>query len=357
MMRASEAGKAIDRTALQARVRSAVAEVVRRQIDIGMDLVNDGEMSKPSYATYVKDRLSGFKGASGRIPPAADLAEFSSFTRRATGKIGIAELGMPTCDGPVRYENTQAVAQDIDNLTAALGGAKERGFLTAASPGVISFFLGDAHYNDHEKYVGALADAMKTEYQAISQAGFALQVDCPDLAMSRHIHHKDKTLAEFRKIAAMHVEALNHALAGISPDQVRIHLCWGNYEGPHHHDVALRDIIDIVLEARVGAISYEAANPRHEHEWEVFSQVKLPAGKALIPGVIDSVSNFIEHPELIAQRLCRVAELVGRENVLAGTDCGFGTVGVSRVEPEIAWAKLAAIVEGARIATKRLWRK
>jgi 5-methyltetrahydropteroyltriglutamate--homocysteine methyltransferase len=238
-----------------------------------------------------------------------------------------------------------------------LGGAKERGFLTAASPGVISFFLGDAHYNDHEKYVGALADAMKTEYQAISQAGFALQVDCPDLAMSRHIHHKDKTLAEFRKIAAMHVEALNHALAGISPDQVRIHLCWGNYEGPHHHDVALRDIIDIVLEARVGAISYEAANPRHEHEWEVFSQVKLPAGKALIPGVIDSVSNFIEHPELIAQRLCRVAELVGRENVLAGTDCGFGTVGVSRVEPEIAWAKLAAIVEGARIATKRLWRK
>ena len=356
MVRASEAGKAVDRTALQARVRSAVAEVVRRQMDIGIDLVNDGEMSKPSYATYVKDRLSGFKGVGGRIPPAADLAEFRSFTRRAVGKIGVAELGMPACNGPVRYENTDAVARDIDNLTAALGDAKERGFLTAASPGVISFFLGDAHYNDHEKYIGALADGMKTEYQAICQAGFTLQVDCPDLAMSRHTHHKDKTLGEFRKIAAMHVEALNHALAGISPEQVRIHLCWGNYEGPHHHDVALRDIIDIVLEARVGAISYEAANPRHEHEWEVFSQVKLPPGKALIPGVIDSVSNFIEHPELIAQRLCRVAELVGRENVLAGTDCGFGTAGTSRVDPEIAWAKLAAMVEGARIATKRLWR-
>ncbi len=356
-MRASETGKAVDRAALQARVRYAVAEVVRRQIQTGIDLVNDGEMSKPSYATYVKDRLSGFKGAGGRIPPAADLAEFRSFTRRAVGKIGVAELGMPTCNGPVRYENTQAVAQDIDNLTAALGDGKERGFLTAASPGVISFFLGDAHYNDHEKYVGALADAMKTEYQAIVKAGLTLQVDCPDLAMARHIHHKEKTLAEFRKIAQMHVEALNHALSGISPQQVRIHLCWGNYEGPHHHDVALRDIIDIVLKANVGAISYEAANPRHEHEWEVFSEVKLPAGKALIPGVIDSVSNFIEHPQLIAQRLCRVADLVGRENVLAGTDCGFGTAGVSRVDPEIAWAKLAAMVEGARLASERLWRK
>ncbi|HKD65471.1 MAG TPA: cobalamin-independent methionine synthase II family protein [Candidatus Binataceae bacterium] len=357
MMRSNESGRAVDRTALQQRVRSAVAEVARRQMQTGIDLVNDGEMSKPSYATYVKDRLSGFKGASGRIPPAADLAEFRSFTRRAVGKIGVVELGMPTCNGPVRYENVQAVRQDIDNLTAALGDAKERGFMTAASPGVISFFLGDAHYNDHEKYVGALADAMKTEYQTIVQAGFTLQVDCPDLAMSRHIHHKDKSLADFRKIAAMHVEALNHALGGISPERVRIHLCWGNYEGPHHHDVALRDIIDIVLKASVGAISYEAANPRHEHEWEVFSQVKLPAGKALIPGVIDSVSNFIEHPELIAQRLRRVAELVGRENVLAGTDCGFGTAGVSRVEPEIAWAKLGAMVEGARIASDHLWRK
>jgi 5-methyltetrahydropteroyltriglutamate--homocysteine methyltransferase len=357
LMRESEAGKPIDRAALQVLVKSAVAEVVRRQIETGIDLVNDGEMSKPSYATYVKDRLSGFKGAGGRIPPAADLAEFRSFTRRAVGKIGVAELGMPACNGPVRYENTRAVEQDIESLAAALGDEKERGVLTAASPGVISFFLGDAHYNDHEKYVGALADAMKTEYQAIAKAGFTLQVDCPDLAMSRHIHHKDKSLAEFRKIAEMHVEALNHALAGISPEQVRIHLCWGNYEGPHHHDVALRDIIDIVLKANVGAISYEAANPRHEHEWEVFSHVKLPAGKALIPGVIDSVSNFIEHPELIAQRLCRVAEVAGCENVLAGTDCGFGTAGISRVDSEIAWAKLGAMVQGARIASARLWRR
>jgi 5-methyltetrahydropteroyltriglutamate--homocysteine methyltransferase len=357
MMRASEAGKAVDRNALQARVTSAVAEVVRRQIDTGIDLVNDGEMSKPSYATYVKDRLTGFKGASGRIPPAADLAEFRSFTRRAVGKIGVAELGMPTCNGPVRYENTQAVGQDIDNLTAALGGAKERGFLTAASPGVISFFLGDAHYNDHEKYIAALADAMKTEYQAIAKAGFTLQVDCPDLAMSRHTHHKDKTLAEFRKIAAMHVEALNHALGGISPEHVRIHLCWGNYEGPHHCDVALADVIDLVFKAKPATISFEAANPRHAHEWKLFETVKLPDGKVLVPGVLESKSNFIEHPELIAQRIGRYAKRVGRENVIAGSDCGYGTwVGQAAVDPQVVWAKLAAMAEGCRIATQAFWR-
>ena len=339
MVRAQESGQAAEGSALAARVRSAVAEVVKRQIDAGIDLVNDGEMSKPSYAHYVKDRLSGFKGERSRLPGAADLAEFRGF-----------------CNGPVAYQDTQAVRTDIGNLAAALEDEKSRGFLTAASPGVISFFLADSYYNDHEKYVFALAEAMKTEYQAIAAAGFTLQVDCPDLAMSRHIHHKDKSLAEFRKIAEMHVGALNHALSGISPFQVRIHLCWGNYEGPHHHDVALRDIIDIVLKARVGAISYEAANPRHEHEWEVFSQVKLPDGKVLIPGVIDSVSNFIEHPELIAQRLCRVTDLVGRENVMAGTDCGFGTAGTSRVDGEIAWAKLRAMVDGARIASARLWR-
>lgn len=356
MVREGETGKPIDQAALKARIRSAVAEVVRRQLETGIDLVNDGEMGRPSYATYVKDRLTGFKGENGRIPGAADLSDFRSFARRGVGAIGIAQLGLPTCNGAVAYQNTQAVREDIDNLGAALSGDKSRGFLSAASPGVISFFLGDAFYGDHEKYVFALADAMKTEYQEVCKAGFTLQVDCPDLAMSRHIHHKDKSLAEFRKIAQMHVEALNHALSGIAPEQVRIHLCWGNYEGPHHHDVALRDIIDIVLKARVGAISYEAANPRHEHEWEVFSQVKLPEGKVLIPGVIDSVSNFIEHPEPIAQRLCRVAELVGRENVMAGTDCGFGTAGVSRVDGEIAWAKLNAMVEGAKIATARLWR-
>jgi 5-methyltetrahydropteroyltriglutamate--homocysteine methyltransferase len=357
MVRAGEAGKPVERAALEARVKSAVAETVRRQLDSGIDLVNDGEMSKPSYATYVKDRLSGLGGEQGRIPAAADLSEFRSFTRRTVGKIAVAELGLPSCNGPVRYQDPQAVGKDIENLEAALGGAKERGFLTAASPGVISFFLADSFYGDHEKYVFALAEAMKTEYQAISKSGFTLQVDCPDLAMSRHTHYKEKSLPEFRKIAELHVEALNHALGGISPEQVRMHLCWGNYEGPHHYDVALRDIIDIVLKANVSAISYEAANPRHEHEWELFSHVKLPQGKVLIPGVIDSVSNFIEHPELIAQRLCRVAELVGRENVVAGTDCGFGTAGTSRVEPEIAWAKLRAMADGARIASERLWRR
>ncbi len=341
---------------MAARVRSAVAEVVKRQINAGIDLVNDGEMSKPSYAHYVKDRLSGFKGEKSRIPGAADLAEFRGFAKRSAGAIGLREVGSPGCNGPIEYQGGQAAGADIDQSDRGPGQREIAGFLTAASPGVISFFLGDAFYNDHEKYLFALAEAMKTEYQAICNAGLTLQVDCPDLAMSRHIHYKDKTLAEFRKIVEMHVEALNHALSGIAPEQVRIHLCWGNYEGPHHHDVALRDIIDIVLKARAGAISYEAANPRHEHEWEVFSKVKLPDGKALIPGVIDSVSNFIEHPELIAQRLCRVADLVGRENVMAGTDCGFGTVGVSRVDGEIAWAKLRAMADGARIASDRLWR-
>ncbi len=355
MVRAQESVQPVDQAAMAARIRSAVAEVVKRQFDTGIDLVNDGEMSKPSYAHYVKDRLSGFKGERSRIPGAADLAEFRGFAKRSAGAIGLA-VGSPGCNGPVEYQGAHAVAADIANLTAALGGAKSQGFLTAASPGVISFFLGDSFYNDHEKYLFALADAMKTEYQTICNAGLTLQVDCPDLAMSRHTHYKDKSLAEFRKIVEMHVEALNHALSGIAPEQVRIHLCWGNYEGPHHHDVALRDIIDIVLKARVGAISYEAANPRHEHEWEVFSKVKLPDGKALIPGVIDSVSNFIEHPELIAQRLCRVADLVGRENVMAGTDCGFGTVLASRVDGEIAWAKLRAMAEGARLASDRLWR-
>ncbi len=229
--------------------------------------------------------------------------------------------------------------------------------MTAASPGVITFFLTNRFYPTHEAYLRALAEAMRTEYEAICAAGFILQVDCPDLAMSRHVQFKDLSLAEFRKTIELHVEVLNYALANVPAERVRLHLCWGNYEGPHHHDVPLRDILDVVLKARVGAISYEASNPRHEHEWAVFKDVKLPDGMILIPGVIDSVTNFIEHPELVAQRICNVARYVGRENVIAGTDCGFATIaGSSRVDSEIAWAKFKAMAEGAKLASRELWR-
>ncbi|MGH8011462.1 MAG: cobalamin-independent methionine synthase II family protein [Candidatus Binataceae bacterium] len=357
LLRAKEAGELADASAFDVRVKSAVAETVRMQADAGVDIVNDGEMSKPSYSTYVKDRLSGFGGEKSAQLWAADLADFPQFTKRGGRSSGIGGLKRPSCTGPLAYANLKPLRTDIDNLKAALNGAKvEEAFITAASPGVVSFFLSNNHYPTHEAYIRAIAEAMKVEYDAIHQAGFVLQVDCPDLAMSRHIQFKDKSLAEFRKTIEMHIEALNHALADIPPDRARLHLCWGNYEGPHHHDVALRDIIDLVFKARPGAISYEASNPRHEHEWTVFKDVKAPDGKLLIPGVIDSVTNFIEHPELVAQRIQNLANMVGRENVIAGTDCGFGTIaGTSRVDGGVAWAKLRSMVEGARIASRVLW--
>ncbi len=359
MLRQKESGEAFDAASLASRVQSAVAEIVRKQIDTGVDIVNDGEMGKPSYSTYVKDRLSGFEGGEKSAPlRAADLTEFRDFARRGASEIGVAVLKRPACNGPISYRDRDAVRIDIDNLRAAVAAANPaETFMTAASPGVVTFFLTNKHYPTHEAYLRALAEAMRSEYEAICAAGFILQVDCPDLAMSRHVQFKDLGLAEFRKTIELHIDVLNHALAKVSPERVRLHLCWGNYEGPHHHDVPLRDIIDIVLKARVGAISYEASNPRHEHEWAVFKDVKLPDGMILIPGVIDSVTNFIEHPELVAQRICNVARLVGRENVMAGTDCGFATIaGSSRVDSEIAWAKLKTMAEGAKIASKELWK-
>jgi 5-methyltetrahydropteroyltriglutamate--homocysteine methyltransferase len=357
LLRAKEAGELPDSRAFDARVKTAVAEVVRKQVQTGLDIVNDGEMSKPSYSTYVKDRLAGFAGEKSAQLWAADLVDFPEFTKRGGRSSGIGGLKRPSCTGPLSYRDLSAVRTDIENLKTALDGAGAReAFITAASPGVVSFFLSNNYYPSHEAYIQALAEAMKTEYEAIDRAGFILQVDCPDLAMSRHIQFKDKSTAEFRKIIELHIDALNHALAEIPPEHVRLHLCWGNYEGPHHHDVALRDIIDIVFKARPMGISYEASNPRHEHEWTVFKDVKLPDGKILIPGVIDSVTNFIEHPELVAQRICNVARVVGRENVIAGTDCGFGTIaGTSRVDGGVAWAKLQSLAEGARIASKQLW--
>ncbi len=357
MLRAKEAGEAYDAGALSGRVRTSVAETIARQSRAGIDIVNDGEMGKPSYATYVKDRLSGFEGGKSAPIFAADLGEFPSFTKRGGRESGVTVMKRPSCVGPIAYRGLEALRTDIANLKSAAAGARiEETFMTAASPGVVSFFLTDNYYHDHERYIRAIAEAMKTEYEAIVEAGLILQVDCPDLAMSRHIQFKNLTLAEFRKTIELHIDAINHALANVPPERSRLHLCWGNYEGPHHHDVPLEEIADIVFKASPQGLSYEASNPRHEHEWEVFKEIKPPDGKILIPGVIDSVTNFIEHPRLVAQRIMNVANVVGRESVIAGTDCGFGTIaGVSRVDGEIAWAKLATLAEGAKIASSRLW--
>jgi 5-methyltetrahydropteroyltriglutamate--homocysteine methyltransferase len=357
MLRAREAGEAHDAAALAERIRSSVAETVARQARAGIDIVNDGEMGKPSYATYVKDRLTGFEGGKSAPIFATDLGEFPSFTKRGGRESGVTVMKRPSCVGPIEYRGLDALRTDIANLKSAAAGAKiEETFMSAASPGVVSFFLSDNYYHDHERYIRAIAEAMRAEYEAIVEAGLILQVDCPDLAMSRHIQFKNLNLKEFRKTIELHIDALNHALASVPPERARLHLCWGNYEGPHHHDVPFADIADIVFKARPQGLSYEASNPRHEHEWETFKEIKPPDGKILIPGVIDSVTNFIEHPKLVAQRIANLANLVGRENVIAGTDCGFGTIaGVSRVDGEIAWAKLAAMAEGAKIATARLW--
>jgi 5-methyltetrahydropteroyltriglutamate--homocysteine methyltransferase len=337
---------------LDEQVRAAVADVVRRQADAGVSVVNDGEAGKIGYATYVKERLDGFGGEAGMAGLPTDMAEFPDYMRRVMGGIDFA---MPACVGLVSYRDTDAVRADIANLKAALDGADvEDAFMSAASPGVIAVFLQNQYYASHDEYVSALADAMKVEYDEIHRAGLVLQLDCPDLAMSRHM--LGESLDDFRTRARVNVEAINHATRDIPPDAMRMHLCWGNYEGPHHHDVALRDIIDVVFEARPAAISFEAANPRHEHEWTVFEDVKLPEGKVLIPGVLDSTTNYIEHPELVAQRLVRYGKLVGPENVMAGSDCGFATfASFLTVDPGITWAKLHAMAEGAALASKELY--
>jgi len=355
-MYAKEEGAPVDGAGLAARVRSAVAEVVRRQIDAGIDIVNDGEMSKPSYATYIKDRLDGF-GGSGNTFVYQDLAQFPKLTQRVFGDPGRSRRKTPACNAPIKVRDADAARIDVENLKAALAGPKAKhAFMSAASPGLVSLFFRNDYYPSQEAYLFAIAEAMRQEYETVAGAGFVLQIDCPDLAMGRHIQYAALSLAEFRKRAGMHVEALNHALSNVAPEKLRMHLCWGNYEGPHHCDVPLADIMDIVVLARPDAISFEAANPRHGHEWTLFERFRLPAGKVLIPGVIESKSNFIEHPELVAQRLGRYAKLVGRENVIAGSDCGYGTwVGQAAVDPDVVWAKMAAMADGARIASKQFW--
>jgi 5-methyltetrahydropteroyltriglutamate--homocysteine methyltransferase len=356
MMFAREEGVPVERDALAARIRAGVEEIARKQCEAGLDVINDGELSKPSYATYIKDRLHGFGGESHPLAY-QDLVEFPDLARRVFGDPGRSRRKTPACDGPIGVRDAEAAQTDADNLRAALGQVTAaEGFLSAASPGVVSLFFHNSHYPTHEAYVFAIAEAMRHEYQAVARAGLVLQIDCPDLAMGRHIQFADLSLEEFRRMARLHVEALNHALAGIPPEQLRMHVCWGNYEGPHHYDVPLADIIDVVFTARPSGISFEAANPRHGHEWAVFERVKLPEGKILIPGVIESKTNYIEHPDLVAQRIGRYARLVGRENVLAGTDCGFGTwVGQAAVDPGVVWAKMASLAEGARRASREFW--
>ena len=366
-MYAREEGVPVDAEALERRVASAVTEVVTKQVAAGIDIVDDGEMSKPSYATYVKDRLSGF-GGSGNTFVYQDLVGFPNLARRVFGDPGRSRRKTPACDAPIGIRDPDAARRDVAHLQSALSAVASQepsddrhrvadAFLTAASPGVVSLFFRNDHYGSDEAYLAAIADAMRHEYETIANAGLVLQIDCPDLGMGRHIQYAELPLAEFRKKAELHVEALNDALRNIPAEQLRMHLCWGNYEGPHHCDVPLADVIDIVLRAKPAAIVLEAANPRHAHEWQVFETVKLPDGKLLIPGVIESKSNFVEHPELVAQRIGRYANLVGRENVIAGSDCGYGTwVGQAAVDPDVVWAKMAAMAQGARIASGRFFR-
>ena len=356
MMYAKQEGVPVEPVSLARRIQSAVAEVVAKQISSGVDIVNDGELSKPSYATYITDRLGGFGGSDNAFVY-QDLAEFPDLAKRVFGDPGRSRRRTPACNAAITVRDADAVNVDVTNLKLALAGHSPADvFINAASPGVVSLFFRNDFYPTEEAYLFAIADAMRAEYTALVAAGFVLQIDCPDLAMGRHIQYADLSLKDFRKRAELHVEALNHALGRAQPDQLRMHLCWGNYEGPHHCDVPLEDVIDIVFKARPNGIALEAANPRHAHEWKLFEKIKLPDGKVLIPGVIEAKSNFIEHPELIAQRIARYAELVGRENVIAGSDCGYGTwVGQAAVDPAVVWEKMKAMSEGARIASARFW--
>ena len=341
-------------------VWDAVQATVTMQLAAGVDVINDGEMSKAGFSTYVTERMSGFGGDPVPVPRWG-YEEFPEYARKqwADGASGASKVtsGNPSCDGPVSYLDMSQVAADIANLKAASAPGATELFMSAASPGVIAMFMPNRYYPSTEDYIAALADAMKAEYDAIYQAGLVLQLDCPDLACD-WTRGERRTVAEYRTVVAQRLEALDYATRDIPGEAMRLHLCWGNYEGPHHTDIPLADIIDLVLKARPMALSLEGANPRHEHEWQLFEDVKMPDGKILVPGVLDSTTNYIEHPELVAQRICRYTDLVGRENVIAGSDCGFGTfASMVIVEPEIAWAKLAAMAEGARLASARLWER
>ncbi len=350
-----ERGEPYDAAEFDRVIRRAVADIVKRQAEIGIDIVSDGETSKIGYTVYIKDRFTGF-GGEYQVKPHLDLADYPEFRKRMTAFLGPQTFRRLCCIGPIEPKDTGALRKDIDNFRAALAGANVvEGFMNAASPGVVASFLRNQHYPTHEAYIEALVKALAPEYEAIVAAGFVLQVDCPDIAMSRHTGFQDLSEVEFLKRAAFDVEALNEALRNVPADMVRLHVCWGNYEGPHDHDIALDKIMPIIRKAKARAISFEAANPRHEHEWVVWRDAGLD-DCVFVPGMLDSSTNYVEHPELVAQRIERLAHAVGRERVIAGTDCGFGTfAGYAKVDPGIAFKKLKSLVEGAAIASQRLW--
>ena len=353
---ARENGAAYDQATFDATMTAASAATVGRQVASGVDIVSDGETSKISYATYVKDRYTGFSGDSPRNAP-ADLKAFPGFLKRLADDGGTPQYARPMCTGPVASKGQGELQTDIANLKAGMAehGATE-GFMNAASPGVISLFLQNDHYPTREAYLAALADAMAEEYRTIVDAGLYLQLDCPDLALSRHMLFADLSDAEFLKIAASHVEALNHALSGIDPSRVRVHICWGNYEGPHVCDIDMAKVFPTLMSVNASQLLFETSNPRHAHEWTVFRDraAEIPEDKILVPGVIDSTTNFVEHPELVAERVTKFAQIVGADRVIAGSDCGFGTfAGFGTVDPDIAYAKLSALSEGTRLAAER----
>jgi len=337
-------------------IASAVGDAVARQAESGIDVVSDGEMSKISYATYIKERISGFEGDAPTSPP-KDLQDYPSFLEKRANSGGTPTFKRPKCTGEIQVVNLAPLEKDLKNFHAALEDAGvEEAFMNSASPGVIALFQPNEYYASHEEYLEALAEAMRVEYEGIVAAGFLVQLDSPDLGMGRHTLFADKTEEDYQRLAGVHVDVLNHALRNIPADRVRMHVCWGNYEGPHHHDAPMSMVLPIALKAKIGALLFEASNPRHAHEWTTFRDTDLPDDLILIPGVVDSTTNFVEHPELVAERICRFADIVGRERVIAGSDCGFATfAGFGAVDGEIVYAKLASIAEGARIASNRLW--
>jgi 5-methyltetrahydropteroyltriglutamate--homocysteine methyltransferase len=357
LLKARDVGDAYDPAEFDAKVSAAVDNAVARQIESGVDVVSDGEIGKIGYSTYMIERLSGFGGHIDR-KPAADLAEHPDLSKKLSAMMGSQDFVRSSCIGPVRLVTLEPLWEDIRRFKAALaahGGATTEAFMNAASPGLITAFQLNRHYPTQDAYLADLVDAMREEYETIVREGFLLQLDCPDLAMSRHTGFQDLSEAEFLKIAEQNVEALNAATANIPPEKMRMHVCWGNYEGPHDHDIPLERVISTVLKARPATVLFEAANPRHEHEWTVWRDAALPDWKVLAPGLIDTCSNYVEHPELIAQRIERFAGIVGPERVVASTDCGFGTfAGYGKIDPEVTWKKLRALRQGADIASARL---
>lgn len=353
---AIERGEEPDPLELDEATKTAMENVVARQREVGVDIISDGELGKVSYVTYVKERLTGFGGTS-RKPPLPEFRDYPECVERLDPSFALSVA--PACDEAITLSDADAVYRDIDMFRNAVGGEDLAGcFMSAASPGVVSMFFKNEFYPTREEYLSALVDVLAPEYRAIVEAGLILQLDCPDLAMGRNAQFARLSTEEFRREMSLNVEALNAAVAGLSPERIRIHMCWGNYEGPHHLDVPLVDILDVVLSAVPNGLAIEAANPRHEHEWTVFDGLTLPEGKYVIPGVIDSTSNYIEHPELVSQRLGHFVGLLGPERVVAGSDCGFGTfIGMSLVDAKVAWAKLESLVAGAELASDAKWSK